>query len=1029
MISTKTMSGGREIEDAELVSQSRSGNRKAFERIVMRYQALVCSLAYSATGNIGRSEELAQDTFLAAWQQLGTLREPQQLRSWLCGIVRNLARNTLRRQAREPLHQAEPLDATHEAPSLERLPSEQAVSREEEAIVWRALEGIPDLYKEPLVLFYREGCSVAAVAQQLELSEGAVKQRLARGREMLREETAAVVEGALQHSRPGRAFTLAVMAAVPAVVVGSASTAAAGVAGKASGPAAAKALLATAGMGAWLGGLAGLLGGAVGCWASWQTARYQRERELLRRSYIAFAVTLVVFNAPFVTLGVIGWRVIAGHPLVYSLTLVGWILGFVIINLVWSFRLNRQMVRIRAEETAAGVMPLPEPPVVRGVSRWAAKWEGRQWRSRWSLLGLPLIDINFSSPDAESLVSKATVSALLPRKPQVARGWIAMGDRAHGVLFACGNIAVGGIAIGGRSVGALAIGGAAGGLVAIGGGAVGVVAIGGAVVGVLAWGGGAVGLWALGGLALGWMAWGGAAFAWRAAYGGLACAHDTAVGAKAIAAHANDAAARGFISHDWFFRTAEWQQAHVIPWIGGAWFITAVLAFSLLVPLLLFAVGYRRKRTVLPMALAVLATFISFAAVGDAQAAAPASMSGSVTLSNGIRIVAAYFRGSKNVSIFTFLPLGLAGDGPKQAQWSHLVEHLVIRSTIPGDLSKANAETTAGEMRLDFYGNVNDWETGLSHCKRWLEGVPFTQASLEQEKPKVKSECGFTAQNLATHKFALAAWAQGMRHGETNAALLGDIDRVSLSEIQAYRDEHLVILSNVVVCVVGGVEPSQVFSNAAEKFGTLRSNASLVAPLRLHPGNREMTWDLDARHLVMTWPIPAAANEDFASLLAAGYWLNMQFFSSAELKGLTGMVFAGADLRTPEGDFFYVSASLRPGISFQQVQQILEQQVQRLTSPGEDLSMLPMLRGQLAESLTTIPDVATLKAQLPPDTDPEMLEGNIGLQWGMQEFRYGSAKAALAKRLAELTAEDIRRVAKKYLRKSTCSTVAIRGPR
>ncbi|MCY3024032.1 MAG: hypothetical protein NTW87_34060, partial [Planctomycetota bacterium] len=63
------------------------------------------------------------------------------------------------------------------------------------------------------------------------------------------------------------------------------------------------------------------------------------------------------------------------------------------------------------------------------------------------------------------------------------------------------------------------------------------------------------------------------------------------------------------------------------------------------------------------------------------------------TLSNGIRVVVVHFPNSKNASLLTFLPMSLTSDGPGQAQWSHLVEHLVIRSTVPDDLRQANAET------------------------------------------------------------------------------------------------------------------------------------------------------------------------------------------------------------------------------------------------------------------------------------------------------------------------------------------------
>ena len=121
MIPIKTMSLAA-LNDAELVSESVAGNRDAFGHIVVRYQTLICSLAYSATGSLSQSEDLAQDTFVIAWKQLGDLREPAKLRSWLCSIARNLINHALRRQGREPSHAAEPLESVHDSYSPEPLP-------------------------------------------------------------------------------------------------------------------------------------------------------------------------------------------------------------------------------------------------------------------------------------------------------------------------------------------------------------------------------------------------------------------------------------------------------------------------------------------------------------------------------------------------------------------------------------------------------------------------------------------------------------------------------------------------------------------------------------------------------------------------------------------------------------------------------------------------------------------------------------------------------------------------------------------
>src|SRR5207302_507325 len=115
---------------------------------------------YSATGNVRQSEDLAQETFLDAWRALGQLREAAKLRRWLCGIARHRISRAFARAAREPSHGAESLDAVHALAAADPLPPELAVSREEQAIMWRALEEIPANYREPLILFYRENQSV-----------------------------------------------------------------------------------------------------------------------------------------------------------------------------------------------------------------------------------------------------------------------------------------------------------------------------------------------------------------------------------------------------------------------------------------------------------------------------------------------------------------------------------------------------------------------------------------------------------------------------------------------------------------------------------------------------------------------------------------------------------------------------------------------------------------------------------------------------------------------------------------------------
>jgi RNA polymerase sigma factor (sigma-70 family) len=228
MITFETMPAA-ECNDADLVAASLKGNRDAFRQIVERYQTLISSLGYSATGNVALSEDLAQETFVTAWKRLAALREPAKLRAWLCGINRFLISKEFRRLDREPVHAAESLEAVDEWTSPEPLPPDHAISDEEKAILWRSLERIPELYREPMVLFYREQQSIEVVARNLDLSPDAVKQRLVRGRKLLHRQVVGFVEAALARTKPDQAFTLGVLAALPLMVT-TAKAATAGVA-------------------------------------------------------------------------------------------------------------------------------------------------------------------------------------------------------------------------------------------------------------------------------------------------------------------------------------------------------------------------------------------------------------------------------------------------------------------------------------------------------------------------------------------------------------------------------------------------------------------------------------------------------------------------------------------------------------------------------------------------------------------------------------------------------------------------------
>ena len=330
-------------EDAQLIESCLAGDRDAFGRIVDRYRSLVCAIAYSSTGDVALSEDLAQETFLAAWRQLPGLRDWAKLRAWLAGIVRNLAKNAARRQQRRAEHAERLAERAAEATPT---PLEQAADREQQAFVWSALADMPQAYREPLILFYREGQSIPRVADALDLSQDAVKQRLSRGRQMLRGQVAGLVEETLDRTAPTAAFTAAVLAALPAV---GPQAAAATVAATAKGATAAKGALA----GAVIGPLVGVLGAVIGIRASILNTRSPRERQfMVKMAWLAVGY-VALFLAVLAGL-IFGFRGACQEPgpgrqaVVWGIVAVS--VAYVVGLLVLVVRTNRRQRQIQIED-------------------------------------------------------------------------------------------------------------------------------------------------------------------------------------------------------------------------------------------------------------------------------------------------------------------------------------------------------------------------------------------------------------------------------------------------------------------------------------------------------------------------------------------------------------------------------------------------------------------------------------------------------------------------------------------------------
>lgn len=182
---------GEGPDDAQLVARSLKQDQEAFGRLIDRHAATIVNLAYRMVGNRAEAEDLAQETFLAAFKSLSTFRADAKFSTWLYRIATNKCKDWLRvKRPGQGLHDVdvdEVLDAhVAEDRTPERLLSQQQVALELE----QAIQRLPPLYREAFVLKHVEGLSYEEMQEILGVNGDTLKMRVYKGRVQLSRELA-----------------------------------------------------------------------------------------------------------------------------------------------------------------------------------------------------------------------------------------------------------------------------------------------------------------------------------------------------------------------------------------------------------------------------------------------------------------------------------------------------------------------------------------------------------------------------------------------------------------------------------------------------------------------------------------------------------------------------------------------------------------------------------------------------------------------------------------------------------------------
>jgi RNA polymerase sigma-70 factor, ECF subfamily len=188
-----------EPPDKDVLARAAGGDAGAFAAVYQHYQHVVYRFALAMAGSRDSAEDIAQEVFVTLFRDLGRYDPGRaSFTTYLYGIVRNLSRERLRRDRRLLSLAAISLGARE---SIEVDPFDAIDGAQTAASMREALRQLPPRYRELIVMCDLHGLSYADAAKVVKSSIPAVRSRLHRGRNRLRDEWSKIV-----NASPSRAI-------------------------------------------------------------------------------------------------------------------------------------------------------------------------------------------------------------------------------------------------------------------------------------------------------------------------------------------------------------------------------------------------------------------------------------------------------------------------------------------------------------------------------------------------------------------------------------------------------------------------------------------------------------------------------------------------------------------------------------------------------------------------------------------------------------------------------------------------------
>jgi RNA polymerase sigma-70 factor (ECF subfamily) len=180
---TSSSNTGNFPDECQLVMRAHDGVQRAFELLYERYNTRICLYLSRMTGNDGVGCELAQETFLKAWEALPSLRDPARFAGWIYRIATNCAYNYQHRARHLDIVPWDAYRGRDQELSIAG-PEEQV---EETELLKMALARVSPTYRPCLILYVIEELPQRKIADLLKIKESSVGKYVSRGKEELRQ--------------------------------------------------------------------------------------------------------------------------------------------------------------------------------------------------------------------------------------------------------------------------------------------------------------------------------------------------------------------------------------------------------------------------------------------------------------------------------------------------------------------------------------------------------------------------------------------------------------------------------------------------------------------------------------------------------------------------------------------------------------------------------------------------------------------------------------------------------------------------